>query len=151
MRTPPLRAALVAAALALTLSGCGKPPMVRVTGVVKLNGKPVQHCKVGFFPDVEQFNPDKHGFGYGVTDANGAYVMKHPQGEEGIWPGRYKVTLVLWVDSKGKPLPVDTKPSEVPGGVKNLMPIPYESLSTTPEIVTVPAEGLQKDFDVKKS
>ena len=51
------------------VTGCGKPPMRQVTGTVSLNGKLVEHCKVGFFPDVVEFNPDRHGFGFGVTDA----------------------------------------------------------------------------------
>jgi hypothetical protein len=35
--------------LAVSLAvGCGKPPMRQVTGTVSLNGKLVEHCKVGF-------------------------------------------------------------------------------------------------------
>ena len=77
---------------------CGKPPMRQVTGTVSLNGKLVEHCKVGFFPDVVEFNPDRHGFGFGVTDAEGRFTIQHPQGEKGIWSGTYKVTFTLWVD-----------------------------------------------------
>jgi hypothetical protein len=146
-----MRRAWVAAVALAALAGCGKPSMVPVKGVVKLNGKPVPHCKVGFFPDTDEFDPDKHGYGYGVTDAAGAFEIQHPGGEKGIYPGRYKVTLVLWVDGKGKPIPADAKPSEVPGGVKNLMPMKYESLGTTPETVTVPSGGLEHTFDVSGS
>lgn len=119
------------------VGGCGKPPMRQVTGTVSLNGKLVEHCKVGFFPDVAEFNPDRHGFGFGVTDAAGKFTIQHPQGEKGIWSGDYKVTFTLWVDSKGKALPMETKPSEVEGGVRNLFPPEYEAPSTTPESVSV--------------
>jgi hypothetical protein len=133
---------------ALLLSGCGKPPMRDVTGTVLLDGKPVEHCKVGFFPDVTEFNPDRHGYGFGVTDAAGKFQIQHPQGEKGIWSGDYKVTFTLWVDNAGKPLPIETKPSEVEGGVKNLFPEKYESPSTTPERASVTASGNEFNFSV---
>jgi hypothetical protein len=130
-------------------AGCGKPAMVSFTGTVTIDGKPLEHCKVGLFPDLDDpttFNPEKHGFGYAMTDKDGKFELQHPQGDKGIWPGRYKVTFVAWVDSKGKPVPPTEKPSEVPGGVKNLVPILYEQLSTTPERVDIPSGGLVKDF-----
>lgn len=132
----------------LLVSGCGKPPMVSVTGVVQVNGKPLKGCKVAFFPDVQNFDPNKHGYGFGVTDENGRFEIQHPGGEKGIYPGRYRVTFVAWVDAKGNPIPPDAKPSEVPGGVKNLLPGKYESLADTPEVVEVGREGLQKTFDL---
>ncbi|MFM7837528.1 MAG: hypothetical protein ACKPJD_37530, partial [Planctomycetaceae bacterium] len=86
-------AVLLITALAVSvICGCGKPPMRQVTGTVTLNGKLVEHCKVGFFPDVTEFNPDRHGYGFGVTDATGKFTIQHPQGEKGIWSGDYKVT-----------------------------------------------------------
>ena len=128
--------------------GCGEPPMRKVTGVVKLDGVPVQHCKVGFFPDVEEFNPDRHGFGFGVTDATGQFEIQHPQGEKGIWSGDYKVTFTLWVDSNGDVLPMETKPSEVEGGVKNLFPAAYEEPTTSPERVSVSSAGNHLELSV---
>ncbi|HBE67297.1 MAG TPA: hypothetical protein DDW52_04030 [Planctomycetaceae bacterium] len=117
--------------------GCGPPPMQSVKGTVSFNGKPLANCKVGFSPDVEIFNPDRHGYGAGLTEADGSFTIQHPQGVEGIWAGDYKVTFVAWVDRAGKPLEPFVKPSEVAGGVKNLLPDAYESPSTTPERVTV--------------
>jgi hypothetical protein len=143
---------LVPAALALVLVsawGCGKPPMHQVQGVVRIGGKPVEGCKVGFFPDATSFDPTRHGFGFGITDADGKYVIQHPQGEAGIWAGNYKVTLVAWVNKKGEPLPPDIKPSEVEGGVRNLFPDAYEAPSTTPERAAVrKGEPNEFSFDV---
>ena len=119
------------------LTGCGQPPMIEVHGTVRLDGKPVDGCKVGLFPDVTQFNPDYHGFGFGITSGDGSYAIVHPQGEGGIWPGDYKVTFVAWVDRNGKPVAADQKPSEVPGGVKNRFPEQYEASDTTPQRITV--------------
>ena len=132
-----IRALPLALVACMLIAGCGKPPMQSVTGTVLLNGKPVPDCKVGFFPDVEKFDTNRHGYGYGLTDAEGKFKIQHPQGEEGIWAGKYKVTLEAWVDKKGNPIPPMTKPSEVEGGVKNLLPDMYSYPSETPERVTV--------------
>jgi len=129
--------------------GCGgTPAMVPVKGVVKLAGKPLAHCKVGLFPDVEGFDPTKHGYGFGMTNAKGEFEIQHPNGTKGIWPGTYKVTFVAWIDSKGKPVPPEMKPSEIPGGVKNLLHDKYETLSDTPERLTVTKEAAEVTFDL---
>lgn len=129
-------------------SGCGKPPMRSVVGTVTLDGKPVEFCKVGFFPDTDHFDTNRHGFGFGVTDPQGKFTIQHPQGEKGIWAGKYKVTFVAWVNKAGKPLSVDIKPSEVEGGVKNRFPEKYEAPSTTPEKVTVSRGGNEFNFSI---
>ena len=134
--------------MSLTIGGC-KPAMRSVIGTVLLDGKPIQNCKVGFFPDTTEFNPDRHGFGFGVTDEKGAFKIQHPQGEEGIWAGKYKVTFVAWVNNAGKSLPMDIKPSEVSGGVKNRFPDKYEAPSTSPESVTVTSGENVFKFDIK--
>lgn len=144
---PPVPLALVVVMLAS--GGCGKPPMHQVQGTVRLGGRPVQGCKVGFFPDATSFDPTRHGFGFGITDAEGKYIIQHPQGEAGIWAGNYKVTLVAWVNRKGESLPPDIKPSEVEGGVRNLFPDAYEAPSTTPERAVVrKGEPNEFSFDV---
>lgn len=132
----------------LAVTGCGKPPMMSVSGTVKLNGKAVPNCKVGFFPDSETFNPDRHGFGFGVTDTEGRFEIQHPQGEKGIWAGKYKVTFVAWVTSSGKSVPADSKPSEVEGGVKNLFPDFYEEPSRTTERAVVTNGANVFDFNI---
>ncbi len=140
---------LVLVVAILFAPGCGgTPPMVLVKGVVLAGGKPVPHCKVGLFPDVEGFDPTKHGYGFGMTNEKGEFEIQHPNGTKGVWPGTYKVTLVAWVDSKGKPVPPSAKPSEVPGGVKNLLPSKYESLADTPERLTVSKDGATANFDL---
>jgi hypothetical protein len=149
MPTSPRRLILlVMASVGLLSGGCGKPPMVAVKGVVTFKGQPLKGCKVGFFPAVESFDPNKHGYGFGITDENGNFEVQHPGGEKGIFPGEYRVTFVAWVDSKGNPVPADAKPSEYPGGLKNLLPSKYESLADTPERVTVPRSGLEIRFDL---
>lgn len=139
---------LIVAMLLLGLVGCGKPPMVTAKGAVKYNGKPLKGCKVAFVPAVSDFNPDRHGYGFGISDANGAFEIQHPGGEKGIFPGAYRVTFVCWVDNKGNPVPPEAKPSEYPGGVKNLLPSKYESLADTPERISVSSGGLDHTFEL---
>jgi hypothetical protein len=139
----------VAICLTLLCVGCGKPPMQEVRGSVKLNGKPVSNCKVGFYPDVEIFNPDRHGYGFGLTNESGEFQIQHPQGEQGIWAGKYKVTLVAWVSPTGKIIEPEAKPSEVEGGVTNMFPIIFESPGTTPESVVVKSGVNDFTFDIK--
>ena len=145
------RVAIICLVSLLCGIGCGKPPFRPVTGSVELDGKPIANCKVGFFPDVEVFDSNKHGFGFGITDEAGHYTIQHPQGDQGIWAGKYKVTFVAWVDSSGKPLSVDTKPSEVEGGVKNLFPDLYEAPSTTTATAEVGENGAENVFDFEIS
>ena len=133
----------------VALVGCGNPTLYPVTGTVTFKGKPLENCKVIFYPDVDVVNPDKHGFGFGVTDKNGHFEIQHPQGEKGIRAGRYKVAFVCWVDSKGKAVPFDAKPSEYPGGLKNLPGDKYEAPSSSPEVLTVPKGGISKDFHLE--
>jgi len=133
---------------ALITAGCGKPPMMTVTGSVKLDDKAVPSCKVGFFPDTEEFNPDRHGFGAAITDAAGQFEIAHPQGEKGIWAGKYKVTFEAWVTKAGKPVPADSKPSEVEGGVKNLFPDKFAEPSRTTEKVVVKSGKNVFDFNI---
>lgn len=142
------RSAIVFLTLLFFSVGCGKPPMMSVSGTVKLNGKAVPNCKVGFFPDTETFNPDRHGFGFGITDKDGNFEIQHPQGEKGIWAGKYKVTFVAWVTKAGKPVPADSKPSEVEGGVKNLFPDFFEEPSRTTEKAVVKEGANVFDFNI---
>jgi len=140
------RLAIIFGVLILSTSGCSKPPMLEVSGVVLLDGEPVSNCKVGFFPDVEVFNPDRHGYGFGMTHGDGKFTIVHPQGDPGIWAGKYKVTLVAWVTKDGKMVEAEAKPSEVEGGVFNRFPEEYESPGTTPYSATV-VQGKKNYFE----
>jgi hypothetical protein len=123
--------------------------MVPVTGIVTLNGQPVEHCKVCYFPDRDDVNPLEHGYGVAVTGPDGRYTLQNALTEQGIFPGRYRVVLVLYYENAtDKPMPITKKPSEVPGGVRNVMPEEYSDPRTSPETVDVPRKGLQKDFSI---
>jgi hypothetical protein len=133
---------LALAVLAAGLSGCGSPTMVAVKVKVTHDGKPVEHCKVGFVQDVDPFDPKSHGYGYGYTDKDGVCEIAHPMtGEKGLYPGTYKVTFEAWKNKKGQPVPPTEKPSEVEGGVIDRLPQVYKSIGTTTEKFTVVKGG----------
>jgi hypothetical protein len=134
----------------LGVAGCGgPPPMVPCSGIVTFNGQPVEHCQVCFLPDRDDVNPLEHGYGMAVTDATGRYTLQNAECKAGIFPGRYRVVLALYHENRtGKPMPINMKPSEVPGGVINVIPVEYTQPETTPEVVEVPRKGLEKNFDI---
>ena len=83
-------------AIALNLcywTGCNRDRAYsKVTGVVSMNGEPLEECVLTFFP---QF-PDGEG-GSGMTDAGGAYVVTSQNAFKhgtGLIPGKYKVTAI---------------------------------------------------------
>ena len=146
-----MRSGVMFMVLIVGLTGCGsKPPMVGVSGVVTLNGKPVEHCQVCFVPDQEDPNPLVHGYGLAWTDAEGCYTLQNTLGDTGIFPGKYKVLLVHHTNRSGKPLPRTAKPSETPGGFVNQMPPQYSEPHSTPESVEVPRGGCEKNFAIVK-
>jgi hypothetical protein len=109
---------------------------------VVYDGKPVANCGVKFVQDVENFDLNTHGIGFGYTDANGECEIAHQMtGEKGLYPGTYKVTFEAWKNSKGKEVPPTEKPSEVEGGVFDRLPQVYKSIGTTTERFTIPSSG----------
>jgi hypothetical protein len=101
-------AALVAVA---GLIGCGSDEdriqLVRVTGTITKDGKPLPSAKVTYFP--EAGNKDATP-GVDETGADGNYMVKF-KGRTGVAPGKYKVTITPAVET-----PVDSK---VPDEIKN--------------------------------
>ena len=126
--------ALVAAAL---VSGCGGGPAA-VSGVVSLDGKPVEGATVNFTPAAG----DGGGLGgsYGKTDAQGRYTLQTVAGDKrGAAVGKHKVTISL-----SKP-----DPSNPEGAAKDLIPAKYNVKSDL--TFDVPSGGTNKaDFALTK-
>ena len=115
----------VAACLLLTLAGCSgnKLELEEVTGVVTLNGKPMEFIHVEFWPDVGPRS-------FGKTDAEGKFTLQlDDRTREGAVPGSHKVSLKdtwptkddyindggEWVDmSEGKKSRIATKYYDAP-------------------------------------
>lgn len=76
-----------------TLAGCGSEedriPLVRVTGTVTQNGKPLANANVAFFPDPA----NKYATpGVDETGPEGNYMVKF-KGRTGVAAGKYKVVV----------------------------------------------------------
>jgi hypothetical protein len=143
-RTKRGRGAL-AAALLLAAAGCGDPHTpVSVSGVVTLEGKPVEGATVAFYAAAG--GPEGRP-ALGRTDADGAFRLNTLGDADGALPGEYKVVISKWVP--GLPdLKVPDFPNTPEGRAqredflyraygerprqKNTLPPRYGDLNTTP-------------------
>jgi len=159
MRRPILAGSLLFAILGVT--GCG-PNLKPVTGVVKLDGNPVEGATVSFVSD------DGKNVFTGFTDASGNFKLANAENKEGVAPGSYKVTVVKRPNMGGEAMmpgspeymkqmekeskegggkksgpgammmPGAMAKGSLQGGEKSDLPNVYSSASTTPLTVTVP-------------
>lgn len=125
------------ALLILAATGCSGG-IVPVSGVVTLDGKPVEGASVNFTPE----KPESAGAGgaYGKTDSQGRYSLKTVIGDKpGTVAGKYKVTISL---SRATPNNPD-------GPEKELIPTKYNAKSDL--TFDVPPGGTdQADFTLTK-
>lgn len=87
-----------------SLVGCKSEefPVAPISGVITLDGKPLEGAKVGFGPRAKPSELVAGPGAYGKTDANGAYQLRTLDGKEGAVIGPNKVTISKW---KTKTLP----------------------------------------------
>jgi hypothetical protein len=107
----PAAALAVAAGIGLLPAGCGRsdrPPLGRVSGVIKYNDKPLAKAAVVFFPDQEGIRS-----AMGVTDDQGRYTLWTYDPGDGAPVGKHKVTVTL----RGAPEKVEMHPSVVNKGL----------------------------------
>lgn len=92
-------------ACAAGLEGCGsgRPKTVPVTGVVTLDGKPIEGANVTFYPDTgeatgttgQQKKSDTASRpATGATDKDGKFTLKTFEPGDGALPGKYKVAII---------------------------------------------------------
>ena len=90
--------------LALVSTGCGpaKLPVVRITGKVTFEGKPVEGASVIFSP------MDSEGrLASGLTDAKGEFlVLTQGAVKTGVLPGHYRIAVFKYtlVDARNNPV-----------------------------------------------
>lgn len=143
-----IKTILVASALAVLISttGCGPgiPPVVDVSGIVTLDGDPLPHAKVQFFPLHEGL--DGNYMASGVTDKEGKYSLTHKgQSVPGVTACLCKITV-----SEG-PMPPQIREMGQAGAAKlkafrkklKNRPIPpsYGALGTTELKFTISEEN----------
>jgi hypothetical protein len=117
---------------AITATGCGpsvKVPTAPVSGVVTVNGKPVEGLEVVFVPEAK-IRP-----GIGITDVSGRYEAKFLQAQWGVPLGPCVVRISLYRD--------DIR-------MNNLIPPPFnEKAAENPDLrLNITKDGAVFNYDV---
>lgn len=159
---------LVSLSLAFVV-GCGSnsgfPKTYKVSGTVKLGGKPVDGALVTFLPSVQGAKP-----AVGSTNANGEFKLSTFGPSDGAVAGDYKVTITKFAsppanapqapqpgviasgdisDSYAPPSTSEGKGGAGSNANKNLLPAKYASDSSSGLIATVAENDSNKfDFDL---
>lgn len=131
---------LMLSLVAAVLTGCGgsggggagyqKLTLAPISGVVKVNGQPVEKPVVTFYPE-------SGPTGIGIGDEQGAFTVK-TNGQAGAPVGKCKVTVTAGSTTNEFP-PSDGKEMELVK--KPRLDAKYASPDTTDILVDVPPEG----------
>jgi hypothetical protein len=120
IRSTPTAAAL--GAVLLLLAGCGQTaPRVKVSGVVRREGRPLADVLVTFLPDSKNTSG---GRAVGVTDAEGRFHLRGENQQEGALPGGYVITI--------EDLAIYAAPRSEDGTVLSLPPPRFPPLYSDP-------------------
>jgi hypothetical protein len=152
---------------ALFCAGCtgdDGPPTVPVTGIVTLNGTPVEGVTVTFIPASEGAGESA----VGVTDASGKYSLATRKKDDGAVVGKYKVTMAKYqggapaaaADASKVHADYDISDEYAPGydekaasdapPAQNLLPPQYANADQSGFTAEVVAGENKHDFDLKK-
>jgi Carboxypeptidase regulatory-like domain len=139
--------------------GCAHKPavegLVKVTGTVTYQGKPVEGATVVFSPE------GKGRPASGRTDSSGRFQLTTLEANDGAMPGKYRVAISKFegASSAATPPSADEMAKKFTqmrgraavkggaaklGGAKNLLPVKYRSPKTSGLTAEVPKDG--KDF-----
>jgi Carboxypeptidase regulatory-like domain len=133
--------------LAFVALGCGdnlprgpeKQATVPATGVLRYRGKPVPNASVTFQA------LDGKVTSFGRTDAAGSFTLSTYGSQDGIPPGRYKVTAAAGGAREVEPGVLDDEPK---GGFRSPIPAKYANPDTTDILVEVKEQG-RNDFTLE--
>jgi hypothetical protein len=122
------------------ISGCGDGTIrtFNVTGTITFDGEPLSNASVTFTP------VDEGNQAYGLTDANGRYVLQTRFGRPGAGttPGNYAVHIVRQKDTQGR----DPDSPGEPPPPESLIPERYTDPATSGFAATV-EKGKRNVFD----
>jgi len=122
--------------------GCDSRPygLAPVSGVVTLDGKPIEKARVSFQPQGSTTNPGPGS--YAFCDASGRYELKTIRDEPGAVPGPHAVRIT-------SPRPRGDSASDSDIGPEFKDPIPPRYNYRTELTFTVPEEGSDSaDFEL---
>ena len=124
----------------LTVAGCsGGDGRVPVSGTVTLNDQALPGAALSFTPTGETHGQNA----IAATGPDGKYSVMGPQGQKGLHPGTYKVTVSRLLRKDGTPPRPDLPPIES-DGVESLPPHYSDPEKTT---LTITVEG-KKDYNL---
>jgi hypothetical protein len=140
-------------AVGLVVSGCGSGGG-KITGSVKLDGKPLTDAEVQFTPAEDQ----ALGANFAVTDSDGKFeVQRHPKTGLTLKPGKYHVFVTKWVKKRDGSLPSKEEAEDLraAGMLRNVVPPKYapNPEADRPPLLNVEIKGGDQElppFDLKK-
>tara|TARA_R110002095_G_scaffold152203_1_gene131791 strand:- start:1143 stop:1517 length:375 start_codon:yes stop_codon:yes gene_type:complete len=120
--------------LCFVLTGCSSggsdlPELAPVSGVITLQGKPLQNAQVTFVP--QSGRPSN-----GTTDAEGRYELYYKAGVPGAVTGKHTVQITV------------EENMELPKNQQTVIPAKYNTRSTLEATITG-TEPAKHDFDLK--
>jgi hypothetical protein len=136
------------AAMAITsLAGCsGKPKLVPVTGIVKLDGKTVDGVRVYFWPKDQSAATFVNQFAIGFTDKEGKFFLRGTNGD-GVEAGEYKVTFARPMTGGGRTTSRVNQKLEK-GGAHETLPLDLTDPTRTRQTATVSPSSKEFTFDL---
>lgn len=135
----------------LSLSGCSPNKACKVTGVITLNGEPIEGVSISFVP-----KPEGQGdLAAGTSMKDGSYELKILSGDilDGTTPGTYSVVLrkseIVW-DGKTWVTPPGGGPPYEASSLRELLPKQYTNSISTPFSAVVEKGKVNKfDFNIE--
>jgi hypothetical protein len=127
--------------------GCGggsvhqdaeKKPTVSVSGIVTYQGKPLKDATVAFH------SLDGGLGGNGKSDAVGSFRVTTYGNDDGLAPGKYKVTVAVSTVEEIEPGVLAPEP---PGGFKSPIPLKFSNPQTTDVLVEI-KDGEKNDLKI---
>ena len=134
--------------LVFVVLGCGdsslpkgpeKLATVPATGVLRYKGKPVPKALVTFQA------LDGKVSSFGRTDAAGSFTLSTYGSQDGLPPGRYKVTAAIGSAIEVEPGVLADEPK---GGFRSPIPVKYANPDSTDILVEVKEQG-RNDFTIE--
>lgn len=134
------------------LTGCGGsappaknlPATVPVTGIVKMDGKPLSHTSVTFVPTGNTKGVEC----VGAADEEGKFSLTQLRGSTGCPPGEYRVILNRYVKPGGQPVALNTGEAPADAGAIESLPPKYSGMESQ-LVVTVPPSGGEIPIEIK--
>lgn len=143
----PIRCCQALCLLGLIAAGCSRDPILAdVSGVVRIDGKPMSQAMVEFVPDNgNEDSGDTEPSSMAFTDENGRYTLKTYTDLPGAVVGNHRVAIVDLIAYPPTD-PTDAKGVERASG-KPRVPDSYRDILKTPLRKTITA-GAQQTIDI---